>query len=268
MLRVVLLTADQTRHRYFANSVNQFANVVGVFYQTIKYNPAKAARGVSIEEASDVAKRHFALRDKTELSYFGHNAEFIPAGATQAQKISFKDLNSQALADKICSLQPDVILTFGVSVLKEPVISVLPGRIFNMHIGLSPYYKGPAGPFFALLNGEPEYCGVTIHQIDAGVDDGNIVHQGIPYIIEEDHPHTIGCKCMEIGIHLLAQTLKEIECGALQTVPQWKEGAHEYRREDFHYGQTEELYQKLDAGMLYDYCADRDARDAKVRWVR
>lgn len=49
-------------------------------------------------------------------------------------------------------------------------------RLYNIHFSLLPAYKGMYTSVFPLLNGE-KYTGVTLHEIDEGIDTGNIIAQ-------------------------------------------------------------------------------------------
>ena len=96
------------------------------------------------------------------------------------------------------------MLVFGTSLLKQPIIDMFPGRIINIHLGLSPYYRGAGTNFWPLVNGEPEYCGATIHFLDAGVDTGPIIAHVRPTLRSEDGPHDIGNKTIVAAAEALA----------------------------------------------------------------
>lgn len=49
-------------------------------------------------------------------------------------------------------------------------------RLYNLHFSLLPKYRGVFTTVFQLRNGE-NYSGITLHEIDAGVDTGPIVYQ-------------------------------------------------------------------------------------------
>lgn len=81
-------------------------------------------------------------------------------------------------------INPDFIRKHGVEfivsygyrhILKPDVISTLPDKIINLHIGLLPWNKGADPNFWSFAENTPK--GVTIHYIDAGVDTGDIITQ-------------------------------------------------------------------------------------------
>ena len=83
--------------------------------------------------------------------------------------------NDPAEVALMTAARPDVVLVFGTGILREPLLSAFDGRIINIHLGLSPYYRGAGTNFWPLVNREPEYVGATIHYLDAGIDTGPIL---------------------------------------------------------------------------------------------
>jgi methionyl-tRNA formyltransferase len=143
-----------------------------------------------------------------------------------------------------------------------------PERAINLHLGLSPYYRGTATNFYPLLNEEPQYVGATIHLLDAGIDSGPILKHARPTITTADRPHTIGCKAILAGIEAMFAVLHDLERGKLAPVPQWEvPNARVYLRKDYHPRQVVELYRKLDAGLIPQYVERASEVAGRVRLV-
>src|SRR4029453_10610339 len=87
------------------------------------------------------------------------------------------------LADR---LRPDVIAVFGTSLIRGPLLERGRLGIFNLHGGLSPFYRGADCTFWALYNGEPDQVGCPLHRIDAGIDTGKLVAHIRPEVREGD----------------------------------------------------------------------------------
>ena len=100
-------------------------------------------------------------------------------------------LSSDIFLNQIIKLKPDLILVYGTSIIKGNFIKIFDKKIINIHLGLSPYYRGSGTNFFPFVNNEPEFCGVTFMFLDAGVDTGNIIHQIRPNIKAFDNFHEI-----------------------------------------------------------------------------
>ena len=90
------------------------------------------------------------------------------------------------------NLKPDIILCFGCSVLDTKYLKVFSNKILNIHLGLSPFYRGQATNYWAFVNNEIQFIGATFHKIDGGIDTGPIIHQIRPKVYLKDNVHTIG----------------------------------------------------------------------------
>ena len=62
-----------------------------------------------------------------------------------------------------------------VHIIKRDVIALLPHRIINLHISLLPYNRGSDPNIWSFIENTP--AGVTIHEIDDGIDTGGILLQ-------------------------------------------------------------------------------------------
>lgn len=78
---------------------------------------------------------------------------------------------------------PELIVSYSYRhILKRAVLDAKPGRFINLHISLLPFNRGADPNAWSYLDGTPK--GVTIHEIDEGVDTGAILVQQ-PVAIDE-----------------------------------------------------------------------------------
>jgi methionyl-tRNA formyltransferase len=78
---------------------------------------------------------------------------------------------------------PELIVSYSYRhILKRAVLDTMPGRFINLHISLLPFNRGADPNAWSYLDGTPK--GVTIHEIDEGVDTGPILVQR-PVTIDE-----------------------------------------------------------------------------------
>jgi folate-dependent phosphoribosylglycinamide formyltransferase PurN len=269
LVELGVLTSRETRHRHFARLLCGAFDVRAVCYQNTGY--AHSAQRVDLltrDEASIVA-RHFTERDVQERRFFGHDACWVEPNPNRlVLHASSGSLNSSETVEILEHAGIDALAVFGTTLLKEPILSRWPGHILNLHLGLSPYYRGTATNFYPLYNEEPQYIGATIHVIDAGIDSGPVVRHVRPAIVAEDQPHTIGCKAIDAGIEAMIRSLRELEGGTLRGVPQWSvPNARLYLRRDYHPRQVVELYRKLEAGLIPRYVARSAEYDGAIRLV-
>ena len=168
-------------------------------------------------------------------------------------------------------VRPDVVLVFGTGLLRQPLLDVFAGRMINIHLGLSPYYRGAGTNFWPLVNREPEYCGATIHFLDRGVDTGPIVAHVRPEIGKTDGPHDIGNKTIVAAAEALAAAARAHVAAPLRAIPQagilGTGRGRVYKRADFSAAAVHQLYANFASGMIDEYLASRSARDAQMALV-
>jgi methionyl-tRNA formyltransferase len=70
----------------------------------------------------------------------------------------------------------DLCVSFGYRhILSEAVIKTARRPVINLHISYLPFNRGAHPNFWSWIEGTPS--GVTIHEIDAGIDTGRIIFQ-------------------------------------------------------------------------------------------
>ena len=112
----------------------------------------------------------------------------------QFLRIKRKDLNGKKMTNFLKRKKFDVAIVFGVGMLSKNVIKLLPKHTINLHLGLSPRYRGTATLFWPFYFLEPQYAGFTFHKLSKDPDSGAILHQGVPQLNKGDKIHTVSCK--------------------------------------------------------------------------
>ncbi len=111
-----------------------------------------------------------------------------------------------------------VVAAFG-QILPKEVLDMPAHGCVNVHASLLPKYRGAAPIQWAILNGDEE-TGVTIMQMDVGLDDGDIISQEKIAISPDDTGGSLFDKLSELGGRLLVSTLSDIEKGVAVRTPQ------------------------------------------------
>jgi methionyl-tRNA formyltransferase len=131
-----------------------------------------------------------------------------------------KSLRTPETLAELQALQPDVIIVaaFGqilpVSTLELPAYGCL-----NVHASLLPRWRGAAPVAAAILAGD-EFTGVTIMQMDAGLDTGPVLSQRSLSIAPDDTGESLTARLAQLGAELLRDTLPDWLAGALEPQPQ------------------------------------------------
>jgi phosphoribosylglycinamide formyltransferase-1 len=96
-----------------------------------------------------------------------------------------------ALADKVASFDPDLVVLAGFMKLTGPAfLALFGGRTLNTHPALSPSFPGMHGPRDALAYGV-KVTGATLFVVDEGVDTGPIVAQVAVPVLDDDDESTL-----------------------------------------------------------------------------
>ncbi len=111
------------------------------------------------------------------------------------------------------NLNPDVVFIFGSGMIRDPLFSELPNLTINLHLGLSPRYRGSATLFWPFYFLEPNWAGSTFHLITGEPDAGNIIHQSIPKLEYGDTIHEVACKVVKQSAIDVKKIINTLESG-------------------------------------------------------
>lgn len=84
-------------------------------------------------------------------------------------------VNDAAVLTCLDQVRPDIVLFTGGGLIRRPVLERAGLGVINCHMGVLPAYRGMDVVEWAVLEGRPEFLGVTAHLMDAGVDTGPIL---------------------------------------------------------------------------------------------
>ncbi|MBE7091564.1 MAG: methionyl-tRNA formyltransferase [Clostridiales bacterium] len=129
--------------------------------------------------------------------------------------------NAQILKD----LKPDLMITcaFG-QILSKENLDTAPLGCINVHGSLLPKYRGSSPIQWAIINGE-KVTGITTMYTDIGVDCGDIIHQNILEIGENETAGELFDRLSLLGAQTLLETLKLLENGNIKRTKQDEQNA-------------------------------------------
>src|ERR1700733_73711 len=135
---------------------------------------------------------------------------------TQPEKIK----NNQGFRDQLASLHLDAIIVVGYGrIIPQWMIDLPLFGNLNLHASLLPKYRGAAPIQWAIASGET-VTGVTTMRIDAGLDTGDIILQREVPIGLGDTAETVGPILASLGAELMVETLRKLEDGQIDPIPQ------------------------------------------------
>jgi methionyl-tRNA formyltransferase len=245
-MNIAILTSNHNRHKYFVNEVSKVYNVIAVVSEKKSFIPLNYADGKSDK---DIINNHFYLRDEQEIKDF--DSEFN--ADLDVLKVDKKYVNSNSVFDFLKSKNLDYIFVYGTGIIGKNIIEAYPKKIINMHLGLSPYYRGAGTNFWPVVNAELEYCGLTIHFLDEGVDTGDLISRGRAKAAKDDTIHSLGNKIIKVGINLICESIKKINQKEFRSIKQDLSIGKTYYRKDFNASTVLKAYKNIENGLFKEY---------------
>jgi methionyl-tRNA formyltransferase len=257
-VRIVLLTGNDRRHQFVADALRENADLVGVVSEA--KSPTIPPSTLLPLADQKILDRHFTERTHVEARLLGATSEFR---AMDCLSVPCKSINDPSVFDWVRQRRPDFIALYGTGLIKAPLLDFFENRIINLHLGLSPYYRGAATNFWPFVNGEPECVGATIHLAVRDVDAGPILTQVRPAATETDRIHELGVKTIIGAARLLAQSIGDFAEGKIQAQTQDLSQGRVYRKKHFDAAAVRVAWNNLDAGMVSCFVRNRAARCAQ-----
>lgn len=127
-------------------------------------------------------------------------------------------VNGPACWEAVRLLAPAVVVINGTRILSAKTIAAIGRPILNTHVGMTPRYRGVHGAYWALVNNDPEHCGVTVHLVDEGIDTGGVLYQATIAPSERDNFTTYPLLQMITGSALLVRAVGAAAHGAVTVV--------------------------------------------------
>ena len=111
-----------------------------------------------------------------------------------------------------------VVVAFG-QILPKRVLDAPKYGCINVHGSLLPAYRGAAPIQWAVINGD-EKSGVTIMQLDEGIDTGDIIEKKEIVLDPKETGGSLFDKLAALGGEMIVKVLSDLEKGPVKTTPQ------------------------------------------------
>lgn len=129
------------------------------------------------------------------------------------------NLKSPEFLAELKALQHNLQVVVAFRMLPEQVWKMPEHGTFNLHASLLPQYRGAAPINWAIINGETT-TGVSTFFIDEKIDTGEIIHKKEVPIGFEENAGQLHDKLMNVGTHLVIETLELLKGGQVTTSAQ------------------------------------------------
>ena len=203
-MKVTLFTTNLARHNYLVNLLSNIATRLNVVQENTTIFPGTVPDHYP---ATDTMKKYFTKVINAQKKLFGNsliseknkNINLLPLESGDLNKCS-----TEFLSD---FLKSDVYIVFGSSYIRGELVNFLVNhKALNIHMGVSPYYRGTDCNFWALFDDNSHLVGATIHLLSKGLDSGPILYHALSEI--KDDPFVYTMSTVKSAFHSLAERIK------------------------------------------------------------
>ncbi|MDC0931559.1 formyltransferase family protein [Methylophilaceae bacterium] len=217
-MKITVFSSNQPRHISLARELGKIADEVFFISEVNTIYPGKIA---DFFKKTEVMQQYFDNVIKSEKNVFG-DIGFLPKNV-RTLAVKSGDLNLLDREQLQDALESDVYVVFGASYIKEWLIDFLvQNKALNIHMGISPYYRGSSCNFWALYDNNPSYVGATIHMLSKGLDSGNMLFHCLPNYVEGDTPFDFSMRSVLAAHYGLCESIRDCSIFSMERVSQNK----------------------------------------------
>mgnify|MGYP006131435239 CR=1 FL=1 len=257
--RIVLLTGSELRHDFFRKFIASANNidVILSYCESIKNSIIELKNNENKDYY--LRRKHLISREQVEKEFFEDFCKNIEDKSNPIQ-IEKGMINSLSNVNNIIKSKPDLIISYGCSIIKSNLLDFYKGRFINIHLGLSPYYRGSGTNFWPFVNNELQFIGTTFMYIDSGIDTGKIIHQIRANIVKGDDIHLIGNRLIKDSIHECIKLIEQFD--DLKIMPQLASKIQRlYKKKHFDEKSVKQAYINISKDIVGDYINNKKIID-------
>lgn len=224
-MKITLFTSNQRRHN---SLVANLSKICDTLYVVQECNTIISGIFSDLYKNDDGNKKYFNQVMNSEKKIFGdfwqtyHNVQKL--------SVNFGDLEYLSIDDLEPCLNSDFYLVFGSSWIKGDLVEhLIKNKAVNIHMGLSPLYRGASCNFWALFDENSGFVGATVHRLSKGLDNGDIIFSVIPQIQTID-PFDLGMQAVLATHNELISTIATGEINKLTPIRQNKDHEIKYSK--------------------------------------
>lgn len=227
-MKITLFTSNKNRHNYLINLLSKISNELFVV-QECKTNYTTSFNNEEL--FSPLLKRYQKNVEDAELKFFGNSKKNKYENNIKILKIPFGDLNKLPIEFLSEYLQSEVFIVFGCSYIKGELVNYLVKKsAINIHMGVSPFYRGTACNFWALYDNNPHLVGATIHLLSKGLDSGPILYHAMSEV--KNNPFEYTMSTVKSAFYSIIEKIKDGSLFKIKSISQDKSKEIRYSKKN------------------------------------
>ncbi|MCK5915310.1 MAG: formyl transferase, partial [Deltaproteobacteria bacterium] len=130
-----------------------------------------------------------------------------------AQVMLESDINANTFVSRLKAQKPDLIISVAAPTIFKQELIALPGHgCINIHNGKLPNYRGMLPNFWQMYHNE-KAIGITVHEINANIDEGKIVLQEDVDILPDETLDSLIRRTKKIAARIMIDAVEKIRMG-------------------------------------------------------
>ena len=175
-MKITLFTSNQMRHLYCINQLSKVCDTLNVVIESRTVFPGKVE---DFYKKNQSIEKYFKKVIDSEKSIFKEN-HINNSRKIKILPLMLGDLQNLEIKNITHFLKSDLYIVFGSSFIKGRLLKFLiKKKAINIHMGVSPYYRGTDCNFWAMYDRNYSYVGATIHLLSKGIDSGPILYHAL-----------------------------------------------------------------------------------------
>ena len=225
-MKITLFTFNNNRHNYLINLLSKISDEFFVVHEcgTIFPGiiPGHYPTSTIIQEYFEkVNDAQFKLFRNSYVNNLKKNIKILPMLSGDLNKCSLKFLSD--------FLKSDIYIVFGSSYIKGELVDFLvKQKAINIHMGVSPYYRGTDCNFWAVYDDNPHLVGATIHMLSKGLDSGPMLYHAMSNI--KTNPFEYTMSTVKAAFHSIAERIEDKSIFEIKPIIQNKENEIRYSK--------------------------------------
>ena len=225
-MKITLFTSNKNRHNYLINLLSKISDELfivqecGTIFSGIVpgHYPVSETMKEYFEQVNDVQSKLFG---NSYVNSSSKNIKLLP--------ILSGDLNKCSLTFLSDFLKSDIYVVFGSSYIKRELVDYLvKQKAINIHMGVSPYYRGTDCNFWALYDNNPHLAGATIHMLSKGLDSGPMLYHAMSNI--KTNPFEYTMSTVKAAFHSIAERIEDKSIFEIKPIIQNKKNEIRYSK--------------------------------------
>jgi len=176
-MKALVFTGSCPRH---LDLLNRLSTCMDRVYAVVEVAENARTHTGARDRGDPALTRYFACMEEAEKAVFGNIG--FPLPNVTVLPIPFGALDTIPLAEiKGIVDECNIVIVFGSSWIRGDLFdAIAPKDPVNIHMGVSPYYKGSSCNFWAIYDMHPQLVGATIHRLAPEIDAGGVLYHVFP----------------------------------------------------------------------------------------